>query len=109
MAAIQLHSDCPDAMTSVSNDFIDHYMPEANGEFVKVYAVKKEGAELSDAEFRKFLKLHLDNYKRPRDFEFVEALPKNALRKVLKRELRKDAVEKLKKAVAAGAATPSED
>ena len=75
------------------------------GEFVKVYAVKKEGAELSDAEFRKFLKLHLDNYKRPRDFEFVESLPKNALRKVLKRELRKDAVEKLKKAVAAGTAT----
>lgn len=37
MAAIQLHSDCPDAMTSVSNYFIDHYMPEANGEFVKVY------------------------------------------------------------------------
>lgn len=37
MAAIQLHSDCPDAMTGVSNYFIDHYMPEANGEFVKVY------------------------------------------------------------------------
>ena len=65
------------------------------GEFVKVYVVKKEGAELSDGEFRKFLKTHLDNYKRPRDFEFVESLPKNALRKVLKRELRKDAVAKL--------------
>ncbi|MBO5012376.1 MAG: hypothetical protein J6C49_08095 [Elusimicrobiaceae bacterium] len=37
----------------------------------------------------------MDNYKRPRDFEFVESLPKNALRKVLKRELRKDAVAKL--------------
>ena len=55
------------------------------------------------------MKSHLDNYKRPRDFEFVEALPKNALRKVLKRELRKDAVEKLKKAVAAGAAAPAEE
>ena len=65
------------------------------GEFVKLYAVKKEGAEINDAEFRKFLKTHLDNYKRPRDFEFVDALPKNALRKVLKRELRKDAVAKL--------------
>ncbi len=65
------------------------------GEFVKAYIVKKEGAELSDKEFRLFLKTHLDNYKRPRDFEFVEALPKNALRKVLKRELRKDAVAKL--------------
>lgn len=73
------------------------------GEFVKVYVVKKEGAELSDGEFRKFLKTHLDNYKRPRDFEFVESLPKNALRKVLKRELRKDAVAKLAARGAAGA------
>jgi long-chain acyl-CoA synthetase len=65
------------------------------GEFIKLYAVKREGVEYSDAEFRKFLKTHLDNYKRPRDFEFLDELPKNALRKVLKRELRKDAVAKL--------------
>lgn len=75
------------------------------GEFVKLYAVKKEGAEIDPAEFRKFLKTHLDNYKRPRDFEFVDALPKNALRKVLKRELRKDAVAKL---AARGGAAPEE-
>ena len=77
------------------------------GEFIKLYAVKKEGVELNEAEFRKFLKTHLDNYKRPRDFEFVEALPKNALRKVLKRELRKDAVAKLAtRGVAATAEEP---
>ena len=76
------------------------------GEFVKVYVVKKEGAELSDGEFRKFLKTHLDNYKRPRDFEFVESLPKNALRKVLKRKLRKDAVAKL---AARGAGASAEE
>ncbi|MBR4682307.1 MAG: AMP-binding protein [Elusimicrobiaceae bacterium] len=75
------------------------------GEFIKLYAVKKEGVELNEKEFRMFLKTHLDNYKRPRDFEFVEKLPKNALQKVLKRELRKDAVAKLaaRTAVAAGA------
>ena len=66
------------------------------GEFVKCYAVKKEGAELTDDQFRKFLKQNLDNYKRPRDFEFVESLPKNSLNKVLKRKLREDAVEKMK-------------
>jgi long-chain acyl-CoA synthetase len=38
----------------------------------------------------------LDNYKRPRDIEFMEELPKNSLRKILKKDLRKDAVEKLK-------------
>ena len=75
------------------------------GEFVKLYAVKKEGAEIDPNEFRKFLKNHLDNYKRPRDFEFVDELPKNALRKVLKRELRKDAVAKL---AARGGAAPEE-
>ena len=66
------------------------------GEFVKCYAVKKEGAVLTDDQFRKFLKQNLDNYKRPRDFEFVESLPKNSLNKVLKRKLREDAVEKMK-------------
>ncbi len=75
------------------------------GEFIKLYAVKKEGAEVSDAEFRKFLKTHLDNYKRPRDFEFVESLPKNALRKVLKRKLREDAVAKLAARTATQTAT----
>lgn len=74
------------------------------GEFIKLYAVKKEDVELNEKEFRMFLKTHLDNYKRPRDFEFVEKLPKNALQKVLKRELRKDAVAKLAARTAVAAA-----
>ncbi len=37
MAAIQLYSDAPNTMTNVPNLFIDEYMPDANGEFVKVY------------------------------------------------------------------------
>lgn len=78
------------------------------GEFIKLYAVKREGVELNEAEFRKFLKTHLDNYKRPRDFEFVDELPKNALRKVLKRELRKDAVAKLAARTATAAETAEE-
>ena len=69
--------------------------------------IKKKKVEVSNAELRKFFKTHLDNYKRPLYFEFVEELPKNALRKVLKRELRKDALEKLKKAIAAGAVAPA--
>jgi len=78
------------------------------GEFIKLYAVKKEDVELNEKEFRLFLKNHLDTYKRPRDFEFVEALPKNALRKVLKRELRKDAVAKLAARTAATSAAAEE-
>lgn len=37
MVNIQLHTDCPCTDTMVSNQFIDNFMPEANGEFVKVY------------------------------------------------------------------------
>lgn len=73
------------------------------GEFIKCYAVKQDGAELTDDQFRKFLKQNLDNYKRPRDFEFVEELPKNSLRKVLKRKLREDAVAKMKQRAAQAA------
>lgn len=37
MANITLHSDSSQAATSVSNIFIDEYMSDANGEFVKIY------------------------------------------------------------------------
>ena len=73
------------------------------GEFIKLYVVKRKEIEFNDADFRKFLKNKLDNYKRPRDIEFMEELPKNALRKILKKDLRKDAVEKFKARVASGA------
>ena len=58
--------------------------------------LKSQGVDFNEAAFRKFLKNNLDNYKRPRDIEFMEELPKNSLRKILKKDLRKDAVEKLK-------------
>lgn len=37
MVEIQLHSESLCADTLVSNKFIDDYMPQANGEFVKIY------------------------------------------------------------------------
>lgn len=37
MANIKLHSDSTNTVTSVSNIFIDEYMSDANGEFVKIY------------------------------------------------------------------------
>jgi len=65
------------------------------GEFIKLYAVKMPEVDFDEADFRKFLKKNLDNYKRPRDIEFMDALPKNSMQKILKRELRKDALAKL--------------
>ena len=37
MVQIQLHNDCPTTDILISNRFIDDFMPQANGEFVKVY------------------------------------------------------------------------
>lgn len=37
MAKIKLHNDTQNSATSVSNIFIDEYMSDANGEFVKIY------------------------------------------------------------------------
>lgn len=37
MAKIKIHSDNQTSVTSVSNVFIDEYMSDANGEFVKIY------------------------------------------------------------------------
>lgn len=37
MATIRLHNDCPNTYVSVPGIFIDKYMTDANGEFVKVY------------------------------------------------------------------------
>lgn len=37
MATIPLHSDCQSTTTTIPNIFLDQFMPEANGEFVKVY------------------------------------------------------------------------
>lgn len=70
------------------------------GEIIKLYAVKRKGYDFDEADFRKYLKNNLDNYKRPREVEFRESLPKNSLRKILKKDLRKEAVEKMKERLA---------
>lgn len=51
MAKIALHSDAPNAATSVSNIFIDEYMSDANGEFVKIYLYLLRLMNMPDASF----------------------------------------------------------
>ncbi|MEK7388976.1 MAG: AMP-binding protein [Elusimicrobiota bacterium] len=57
-------------------------------EVIKAFVVLKKGASLEKSALMNFFRERLDAYKRPRDVEFVDSLPKNALQKVLKRELR---------------------
>lgn len=51
MAKITLHSDAPNSATSVSNIFIDEYMSDANGEFVKIYLYLLRLMNIPDASF----------------------------------------------------------
>jgi acyl-CoA synthetase (AMP-forming)/AMP-acid ligase II len=51
--------------------------------------VLKPGCELSESELLEFCRGRLAHFKCPRSIEFVEALPKTATGKILKKNLRK--------------------
>jgi len=50
--------------------------------------VRKKGASLTEQEIIEYCKAHLASYKKPRKVDFVDALPRNASGKVLKRQLK---------------------
>jgi long-chain acyl-CoA synthetase len=69
-------------------------LPHGDEEIMKAYVVLRPEAKAEPAELFKFLKERLDPYKRPREVEIVEKLPKNALQKTMKFELRRMELEK---------------
>ena len=58
------------------------------GESVKAYVVVKPGESLTKDELMKFCKEKLAAYKVPKDIEFINELPKSAVGKILRREVR---------------------
>ncbi len=58
------------------------------GERLKAFVVPRNGAQLSEATVKEYVKNHLARYKVPREVVFLEELPRNATGKVLKRELK---------------------
>jgi fatty-acyl-CoA synthase len=58
------------------------------GERVRAFVVKKPGSSLDDGALRQWARARLAGPKVPRDFIFVDSLPRNPTGKVLKRELR---------------------
>jgi fatty-acyl-CoA synthase len=59
------------------------------GQRLKAFVVLKHGARLNEDELKSHVKQSLASYKVPRDVAFIDALPRNATGKVLKRELAK--------------------
>jgi long-chain acyl-CoA synthetase len=63
-------------------------------EAVKAWVVLEEGATLTSDDLRAYCKEHLAGYKVPRQIEFRSELPKSAVGKILRRELRREEEEK---------------
>jgi len=61
---------------------------EYRGETVKAFIVPKKGEQLTKEEVISYCKKNMAAYKVPKQFEFVEELPKSAVGKILRRELR---------------------
>jgi long-chain acyl-CoA synthetase len=59
------------------------------GEEVVAFIVAKPGAEIKEAALDSLCLDHIARFKRPREYRFVDSLPKNNYGKVLKTELRK--------------------
>ncbi|MNE26537.1 Long-chain-fatty-acid--CoA ligase [compost metagenome] len=71
---------------------------ERTGEAVKLFVVRKPGAELTAEQVLAHMRANLTKYKVPRQVEFRDSLPTSNVGKILRRELRD---EELKKRTAA--------
>jgi fatty-acyl-CoA synthase len=60
---------------------------ETFGARLIAYVVPNEGAELTEAEIKSHVKSQLANFKVPREVVFLDALPRNATGKIVKRDL----------------------
>ena len=61
---------------------------EEFGQRLKAFVVTQDGAEASPEQLAAHVKANLASFKTPREFEFLDELPRNATGKILKRELR---------------------
>ncbi len=57
------------------------------GQTVKAYVVLRASAQATAQDIQEFCRTRLASFKRPEQLEFIETLPKNALGKILRKEL----------------------
>ena len=78
-----------DSFKGVASSAVIGIADENSGEIPIAYIELEEGIdEIDVSELRKYLREHLANFKIPKQIHFIDALPKNATGKVLKRELK---------------------
>ena len=64
------------------------------GERIKVYIVLKEGETATEEEFIAYFRQNLTPYKVPSEVEFRTELPKSAIGKILRRQLREEGIRR---------------
>ena len=84
-AAIEAHPDVAEAAVVGVED-------AEWGERVRAFVVRKRGTDLAELELKTWTRTRLAGPKVPRDFVFLDVLPRNPTGKVLKRELREHAL-----------------
>lgn len=78
-----------DSFMGIASSAVIGLPDEKSGEIPIAYIELEEGiVSINEVELKKYLRENLANYKIPRQIHFVDALPKNATGKVLKRELK---------------------
>lgn len=68
---------------------------EQYGEEIMACVILKEGETMTEDEMKQFVAASMARHKVPRYVDFVDSFPMNAAGKILKYQMRKDAVEKL--------------
>ena len=68
---------------------------EQYGEEIMACIILKDGESMTDDEMRSYIAANMARHKVPRYIDFVDSFPMNAAGKILKYQMRKDAVEKL--------------
>ncbi|GMA62532.1 hypothetical protein GCM10025859_29720 [Alicyclobacillus fastidiosus] len=76
----------PDVIEAVVIGVADDY----RGETVKAFVVPKPGATITVEQLEAYCRKNLAPYKVPKYFEFRSELPKSAVGKILRRQLREE-------------------
>ena len=68
---------------------------ERYGEEIMACIILKDGEEMTEPEMREYITSHMARHKVPRYIDFVDSFPMNVAGKILKYQMREEAIKKL--------------